>query len=854
MAGRQSHWADDVEPNEQGLWEQNEGRTDVWVKNADRQPTGNRRVVYSGESSGRGKGRRKGGEVVPEAGRGREDGGKAGKGGKGAGVKKSWFLHDDRDDDPSFGSGRRSGSHSEPQFDDWKQAQRATMSENSRGGFRGDKPAPDRAPRVPVHQRLEPRVVEVYTQDSYEDSAHQQGDVDAPPPRRAVSARAVTTLNSAVNTAAASRSSPGQARPARAVPVVTTERGGGEDAQDGGFKVTLKSTRTGDTVRQVVKEEQPAPATRARGAGSGWWYKDPKGKKHGPFPAADLLAWHQAGFFDESLPTSQNDGQSWRTLRDFLPRLRREKEQGQRKEAETLPHARAHVAASSRHEEAVFDPSPDLDPPARGMRGGRGMRRKEIPAPQPSIEEERAAQRAAADQQRKAANLRRQQEAAQLAAQSKEQSKDRKPKKSMPVKGEALPQQPPLQSPGQALFGSMPHWLYIDPSGAVQGPFGSAEMSAWYIAEYLKDDLPIVGIASTSTTVPPASEFRFLKQLLEAAPQEQRERRVPKSHAAPAPAVVAAPAVVEAEMSASKPAGVIAGEERAACDEQSNTAEEAAPEEAAPEEAAPEEAAPEEAAPDEVAPDEVAPEEAAPEEAAPDEVAPDEVAPEEAAPEEAAPEEAAPEEAAPDELVPEEAAPEEAAPDEVAPDEAAPEEAAPEEAAPDDEETTEEEGPKEDEQQQEQDESLEATEAPELSNMLKPASEGEPRAAEEEEEVEAFEDATEEEFQDALEDGAAAAVERPQSQAAEELGKAIAERQAAEKSHVAAEKVLVVEANAAVAAAFAALDCGTAGADQLTAAIEKQKEVLDDAVQKKILYKQSCLNVAAALASVDRNH
>eukprot|EP00854_Cymbomonas_tetramitiformis_P006174 gene6174-7403_t len=743
MAGRQSHWADDVEPNEQGLWEQNEGRTDVWVKNADRQPTGNRRVVYSGES--------------------------------------------------------RSGSHSEPQFDDWKQAQRATMSENSRGGFRGDKPAPDRAPRVPVHQRLEPRVVEVYTQDSYEDSAHQQGDVDAPPPRRAVSARAVTTLNSAVNTAAASRSSPGQARPARAVPVVTTERGGGEDAQDGGFKVTLKSTRTGDTVRQVVKEEQPAPATRARGAGSGWWYKDPKGKKHGPFPAADLLAWHQAGFFDESLPTSQND------------------EQGQRKEAETLPHARAHVAASSRHEEAVFDPSPDLDPPARGMRGmrsgpgegveakgarrreelpsrevagGRGMRRKEIPAPQPSIEEERAAQRAAADQQRKAANLRRQQEAAQLAAQSKEQSKDRKPKKSMPVKGEALPQQPPLQSPGQALFGSMPHWLYIDPSGAVQGPFGSAEMSAWYIAEYLKDDLPIVGIASTSTTVPPASEFRFLKQLLEAAPQEQRERRVPKSHAAPAPAVVAAPAVVEAEMSASKPAGVIA----------------------------------------------------------------DEVAPEEAAPEEAAPEEAAPEEAAPDELVPEEAAPEEAAPDEVAPDEAAPEEAAPEEAAPDDEETTEEEGPKEDEQQQEQDESLEATEAPELSNMLKPASEGEPRAAEEEEEVEAFEDATEEEFQDALEDGAAAAVERPQSQAAEELGKAIAERQAAEKSHVAAEKVLVVEANAAVAAAFAALDCGTAGADQLTAAIEKQKEVLDDAVQKKILYKQSCLNVAAALASVDRNH
>jgi len=41
-------------------------------------------------------------------------------------------------------------------------------------------------------------------------------------------------------------------------------------------------------------------------------------------------------------------------------------------------------------------------------------------------------------------------------------------------------------------------WRYIDPSGAVQGPFDAGAMLTWYKAFYLHDmNLPICGTART---------------------------------------------------------------------------------------------------------------------------------------------------------------------------------------------------------------------------------------------------------------------------------------------------------------------------------------------------------------------
>jgi hypothetical protein len=55
-----------------------------------------------------------------------------------------------------------------------------------------------------------------------------------------------------------------------------------------------------------------------------------------------------------------------------------------------------------------------------------------------------------------------------------------------------------------ALSGAAPRrrWRYIDPSGAVQGPFDAGAMLTWYKAFYLHDmNLPICGTARALPTL-----------------------------------------------------------------------------------------------------------------------------------------------------------------------------------------------------------------------------------------------------------------------------------------------------------------------------------------------------------------
>ena len=66
-----------------------------------------------------------------------------------------------------------------------------------------------------------------------------------------------------------------------------------------------------------------AGAGGAAGAGdteaSGWYYRDPKGKIHGPWKAGDIAKWFRAGFYGRDLPVRKGSSGEWTTLAQAMP-------------------------------------------------------------------------------------------------------------------------------------------------------------------------------------------------------------------------------------------------------------------------------------------------------------------------------------------------------------------------------------------------------------------------------------------------------------------------------------------------------------------------------------------------------
>jgi hypothetical protein len=85
-------------------------------------------------------------------------------------------------------------------------------------------------------------------------------------------------------------------------------------------------------------------------------------------------------------------------------------------------------------------------------------------------------------------------------------------------------------------------WLYIDPSGARQGPFKGSSVYSWFLAGYLHERQLLVADATGRT--PATSEFRPLEQVLGGAPRaaEPPAAAAAQPTAAPVPAPAPAPA------------------------------------------------------------------------------------------------------------------------------------------------------------------------------------------------------------------------------------------------------------------------------------------------------------------------
>ena len=286
-----------------------------------------------------------------------------------------------------------------------------------------------------------------------------------------------------------------------------------------------------DRVRQQHREKESAqPRDQVKQASCGSFYlKDPKGKKLGPFSAADLVAW-----FDDGLQVCEADNGSWENLRGAtLSRLRKWNKQqlerqgvapaqaaaaqggNQDKPAEqavvalpqrqTKDHQRRGTPSSGKKEQdAGSDKQPSKqDKPEKA-------KEKEQPASQGAPTSQQKQQPAAAPtnsvQQPKTGLQQQQQVAAAQQVQAKTTMKQEPQKQQQESRGKDSSTSYKKNVKYNDLVvvelftGGVknnpteePVWRYVDNEQQIQGPWTSKQMISWYKQGYFELNLNVVG-------------------------------------------------------------------------------------------------------------------------------------------------------------------------------------------------------------------------------------------------------------------------------------------------------------------------------------------------------------------------